>query len=210
MRWCGVIAWTRWLSWAAAVGRMVRSGLGVDHESDQAPLVRTADPTGAGCCRVRCADRPRDGRSYRSRPRIATMRASLPLAGANCGANLRIIAYITDAVPVEHILLALGERHRVPPIRIRLDQPQPRYRFVFCTLASTPTFVGCAWCLCSRAAADSNRDDLRPVPQGAGQRTASGALTSEVRCCPGQLRWSGVTIARQGQKARPDPRGCTR
>jgi hypothetical protein len=37
--------------------------IGVEHKPDQvdrrAPMVRTANPTGAGACRVRCADRPR-------------------------------------------------------------------------------------------------------------------------------------------------------
>jgi hypothetical protein len=42
---------------------MIKAGCGVDHKSDQpAPpkqMVRTADPTGAGLRRIRCADRPR-------------------------------------------------------------------------------------------------------------------------------------------------------
>ena len=47
---------------------------------------------------------------------LARLFASLPLVCRNCGANLRIIAFITEAAPVEQILLALGEPPRPPPI----------------------------------------------------------------------------------------------
>ena len=41
-----------------------------------------------------------------------TVEAHIP----NCGAHRRIIAFITDAAPVERILVALGEPPRPPPI----------------------------------------------------------------------------------------------
>jgi len=47
---------------------------------------------------------------------LARLFASLPLVCPNCGANMRIVAFITDAAPVERILLALGEPPRPPPI----------------------------------------------------------------------------------------------
>ncbi len=52
--------------------RTLRTLRGVDHRSDQAAsrgqMVRTADPTAAVLRRVRCADRPVDGRSYDQGP----------------------------------------------------------------------------------------------------------------------------------------------
>ncbi|BCU06382.1 hypothetical protein Atep_10590 [Allochromatium tepidum] len=41
---------------------------------------------------------------------------SLPLVCPNCGADMRIIAFITEATPVERILTHLGEPPRPPPI----------------------------------------------------------------------------------------------
>ncbi len=41
---------------------------------------------------------------------------SLPLVCPNCGADMRIIAFITEAVPVEQILTHIGEPPRPPPI----------------------------------------------------------------------------------------------
>ena len=47
---------------------------------------------------------------------LARLFEALPLVCPNGGANLRIIAFITEAAPVEQILLALGEPPRPPPI----------------------------------------------------------------------------------------------
>jgi hypothetical protein len=47
---------------------------------------------------------------------LARLFESLPLVCPNCGADMRIIAFITEAAPVEQILLALGEPPRPPPI----------------------------------------------------------------------------------------------
>lgn len=47
--------------------------------------------------------------------RLARLFASLPLICPCCGANLCIIAFITEAAPVEQILLALGEPPHPPP-----------------------------------------------------------------------------------------------
>jgi hypothetical protein len=42
--------------------------------------------------------------------------ASLPLVCPNCGAHMRIIAFVTKAAPVQRIPLALGEPTEPPPI----------------------------------------------------------------------------------------------
>jgi len=48
--------------------------------------------------------------------RLARLFESMPPTCPNFGADIRIIAFITDAAPVERILLALGEPPRPPPI----------------------------------------------------------------------------------------------
>ncbi len=53
---------------------------------------------------------------YLSAMLLARLFGSVPLVCPNCGANMRIIAFITEAAPVEQILLALGEPPRPPPI----------------------------------------------------------------------------------------------
>ena len=47
---------------------------------------------------------------------LARLFESLPLVCPNCGAHMRIIAFITDAAPVERILRYIGEPSRPPPI----------------------------------------------------------------------------------------------
>ena len=47
---------------------------------------------------------------------LARLFESLPLVCPNCGAHMRIIAFITDAAPVERILGYIGEPSRPPPI----------------------------------------------------------------------------------------------
>jgi hypothetical protein len=47
---------------------------------------------------------------------LARLFESLPLVCPNCGADMRIIAFITDAAPVEQILTHIGEPSRPPPI----------------------------------------------------------------------------------------------
>jgi hypothetical protein len=70
---------------------------------------------------------------------------SLPLVCPNCGADMRIIAFITETAPVEQMLLALGEPPRPPPITPArgppawddapepdwdyLQQPEPDFEF---------------------------------------------------------------------------------
>ena len=39
---------------------------------------------------------------------------SLPLVRPNCGADMRIIAFVTDATATERILTRIGERPRPP------------------------------------------------------------------------------------------------
>jgi hypothetical protein len=47
---------------------------------------------------------------------LARLFESLPLLCPNCGADMRIIAFITEAAPVERILTHIGEPPRPPPI----------------------------------------------------------------------------------------------
>jgi hypothetical protein len=47
---------------------------------------------------------------------LARLFLSLPLVCRNCGADMRIIAFIIEAASVEQILFALGEPPRTPPI----------------------------------------------------------------------------------------------
>jgi len=62
---------------------------------------------------------------------LARLFESPPLLCPNCGADLRLIAFVTAAAPVEQILLALGEPPRPPlisPARgppARDDAPEP-------------------------------------------------------------------------------------
>ena len=53
--------------------------------------------------------------------RLARLFESLPLVCPNCGANMRIIAFITEAAPVEQILTHIGEPPRPTP-----DLARPR------------------------------------------------------------------------------------
>jgi hypothetical protein len=41
---------------------------------------------------------------------------SLPLTCLTCGADTRIIAFVTDAAPIARILTHIGEPPRPPPI----------------------------------------------------------------------------------------------
>ncbi len=70
---------------------------------------------------------------------------SLPLVCPNCGADMRIIAFITETAPVEQILNHIGEQPRPPPITPArgppawddapepdwdyLQQPEPDFEF---------------------------------------------------------------------------------
>ncbi len=47
---------------------------------------------------------------------LARLFEALPLVCPNCGANMRIIAFITEAAPVAQILTHIGEPPRPPPI----------------------------------------------------------------------------------------------
>jgi hypothetical protein len=47
---------------------------------------------------------------------LARLFESLPLVCPNCGADMRLIAFITEAAPVERILTHIGEPPRPPPI----------------------------------------------------------------------------------------------
>jgi len=50
------------------------------------------------------------------RDRSRTLFESLPLTCPNCGADMRLIAFITEAAPVERILTHIGEPPRPPLI----------------------------------------------------------------------------------------------
>jgi hypothetical protein len=45
---------------------------------------------------------------------LARLFESLPLVCPNCGADMRIIAFITEAAPVQQILTHIGEPPRRP------------------------------------------------------------------------------------------------
>jgi hypothetical protein len=47
---------------------------------------------------------------------LARLFESLPLVCPNCGADMRIIAFGTEAAPVERILAHIGEPNEPPPI----------------------------------------------------------------------------------------------
>ncbi|WPL22773.1 transposase [Thiorhodovibrio frisius] len=47
---------------------------------------------------------------------LARLFESMPLTCPNCGADMRIIAFISEAVPVEQILTHIGDPPRPPPI----------------------------------------------------------------------------------------------
>jgi hypothetical protein len=47
---------------------------------------------------------------------LARLFESMPPTWPNCGADMRIVAFITDAAPVERILTHIGEPPRPPPI----------------------------------------------------------------------------------------------
>jgi hypothetical protein len=47
---------------------------------------------------------------------LARLFESLPLVCPNCGADMRIVPFITDATPIEHILTYIGEPAHPPAI----------------------------------------------------------------------------------------------
>ena len=55
--------------------------------------------------------------------RLARLFESLPLTCPNCGTDRRIIAFVTDAAPVERILTHSGEPPRPPPSPLPVDRP---------------------------------------------------------------------------------------
>ncbi len=48
--------------------------------------------------------------------RLFDLFESLPLTCPNCGADMRIVAFITEAAPVRRILAHIGEPTEPPPI----------------------------------------------------------------------------------------------
>ena len=57
---------------------------------------------------------------------LARLFESLPLTCPNCGADMRIIAFVTDAAPVERILTHIGEPRR--PLRSLICERKSRAR----------------------------------------------------------------------------------
>ena len=57
---------------------------------------------------------------------LARLFESLPLACPNCGADMRIIAFVTEAVPVQRILAHIGEPTEPPPIASARGPPADR------------------------------------------------------------------------------------
>ncbi len=57
---------------------------------------------------------------------LAQLFESLLLVCPNCGADMRIIAFVTEAAPVERVLSHIGEPPRPPPISPARDEaPEP-------------------------------------------------------------------------------------
>jgi hypothetical protein len=56
-------------------------------------------------------------------PAVGRLFASLPLVCPNCGADMRIIAFVTEAAPIERILAYIGAPTEPPPIAPRADRP---------------------------------------------------------------------------------------
>jgi hypothetical protein len=54
---------------------------------------------------------------------LARLFESLPLVCPNCGADMRIIAFVTEAAPVKQILTHIGEPPRPPPISPARGRP---------------------------------------------------------------------------------------
>jgi hypothetical protein len=70
---------------------------------------------------------------------LARLFESLPLTCPNCGADMRIIAFVTDAAPVKQILTHIGEPPRPPPILLRLGtSPNHPGSVVRCFSAAHP------------------------------------------------------------------------
>jgi hypothetical protein len=76
----------------------------------------TGAPTEVGSPPATPVSRTRSPARYLWAMLLARLFESLPLVCPNCGADMRIIAFITEAVPVEQILTHIGEPPRPPPI----------------------------------------------------------------------------------------------
>ena len=87
---------------AIAFGREVADATGAPTEVSSPP------PTPAS--------KPRSPARYLWVMLLARLFESLPLVCPNCDADMRIIAFITEAAPVEQILTHIGEPPRPPPI----------------------------------------------------------------------------------------------
>ena len=76
----------------------------------------TGEPTAVGSPRPAPAPNARSPARYLWVMLLARLFESLPLICPNCGADMRLIAFITEAAPVERILTHIGEPPRPPPI----------------------------------------------------------------------------------------------
>ncbi len=74
------------------------------------------EPTAVGSPRPAPAPNARSPARYLWVMLLARLFESLPLICPNCGADMRLIAFITEAAPVERILTHIGEPPRPPPI----------------------------------------------------------------------------------------------
>ena len=54
---------------------------------------------------------------------LARLFESLPLGCPDCGADMRIIAFIPEAAPIEHILTHIGEPPHAPASDPPADHP---------------------------------------------------------------------------------------
>ncbi len=76
----------------------------------------TGSPTEVGSPPPTPASNTRSPARYLWVMLLARLFESLPLVCPNCGADMRIIAVVTDAAPVKQILTHIGEPPRPPPI----------------------------------------------------------------------------------------------
>jgi len=105
--------------------RAAATAYGRDVTDDPSAPAPVAAPPGAPAANARSPAR------YLWAMLLARLFESLPLVCPNCAADMRLIAFITDAAPIERILVCLGEPPCPPPIAPARgppawdDAPQP-------------------------------------------------------------------------------------
>jgi len=90
--------------------RAAATAYGLDAANDPSASAEVAAPPAAAAPNARSPAR------YLWAVLLARLFGSLPLTCPCCGADMRIVAFITEAAPVERILTHIGEPSRPPPI----------------------------------------------------------------------------------------------